>query len=259
MSTDINTTESYSNYAEQWARRMRSGKNKAHEYLEKPAMYGKLPDLTDLSVLCIGCGTGEECEHLKSLGAKRVVGIDISEGLIEYAKKSYSDLEFHVMDMEKLDFPLESFDFVYSSLVMHYVDSWDKTLNSISKILKTDGRFLFSTHHPVWWSAERKRTDAERTSILGYKKNKETKTCEIFGDYLNTRKIDDIWFGDFKVSYVSRSMQEIMKDILKSNFELVDYLEPKAVDKCKDIDPVFWEIHQKIPIFMIFELKKKQR
>ena len=259
MPTDINTTESYSNYAEQWARRMRSGKNKAHEYLEKPAMYGKLPDLTDLSVLCIGCGTGEECEHLKSLGAKRVVGIDISEGLIEYAKKSYSDLEFHVMDMEKLDFPLESFDFVYSSLVMHYVDSWDKTLNSISKILKTDGRFLFSTHHPVWWSAERKRTDAERTSILGYKKNKETKTCEIFGDYLNTRKIDDIWFGDFKVSYVSRSMQEIMKDILKSNFELVDYLEPKAVDKCKDIDPVFWEIHQKIPIFMIFELKKKQR
>ena len=152
MSTDINTTESYSNYAEQWARRMRSGKNKAHEYLEKPAMYGKLPDLTDLSVLCIGCGTGEECEHLKSLAAKRVVGIDISEGLIEYAKKSYSDLEFHVMDMEKLDFPLESFDFVYSSLVMHYVDSWDKTLNSISKILKTDGRFLFSTRKELqYW------------------------------------------------------------------------------------------------------------
>jgi len=257
MSTDKNTTESYSNYAEQWAQRMRSGENKAHEYLEKPAMYGKLPDLTGLNVLCIGCGTGEECEHLKSLGAKRVVGIDISEGLIEYAKKSYRDLEFYVMDMENLDFLPESFDFVYSSLVMHYVDSWSNTLESISRILKKGGNFLFSTHHPVWWGAERNRTEKERTSILGYKKIKETKSCEIFGDYLNTRKIDDVWFGDFKVSYVHRPMQDILKDILKSNFELVDYLEPKAVDKCKNIDLVFWEIHQKIPIFIIFELKKK--
>ena len=66
---------------------MRSGKNIAHKFLEKPAMYKKLPDLKDKSILCIGCGTGEECEHLKSLGAKRVVGIDISKGLIDFAKK----------------------------------------------------------------------------------------------------------------------------------------------------------------------------
>jgi len=257
MSTDKNTTEAYNNYAEQWAKRMRSGKNNAHEYLEKPAMYGKLPDLTGLNVLCIGCGTGEECEHLKSLGANKVVGVDISEGLINYAKKSYPDLEFQVMDMENLDFSPESFDFVYSSLVMHYVDSWDNTLDSISKILKKGGSFIFSTHHPVWWSAERTRTDKERTSILGYKKIKETNSCEVYGDYLNTRKIDDVWFGDFKVSYVHRSIEEILKDILKSNFELIDYLEPKAIEKCKNIDPVFWEIHQKIPIFMIFELKNK--
>lgn len=257
MSTDKNTTESYNNYAKQWAQRMRSGKNKAHEYVEKPAMYGKLPDLAGLSVLCIGCGTGEECEHLKSLGAKRVVGIDISEGLIEYAKKNYPDIEFHVMDMENLDFPVESFDFAYSSLTMHYVDSWGNTLDSISKILKKGSNFLFSTNHPVWWGAERKHADTKTTSILGYKKIKEPKSCEVFGDYLNTRKIDVTWYGDFKVSFVHRSMQEILKDILKSNFELVDYLEPKAIDACKDTEPVYWEVHQKIPIFMIFELKKK--
>lgn len=256
MSTDKKTTESYNNYAEQWAQRMRSSKNKAHEYLEKPAMYGKLPNLKGLNVLCIGCGTGEECEYLKSLGAKKVVGIDISEGLIEYAKESYSDLEFRVMDMENLDFPLESFDFVYSSLTMHYVDSWGNILDSIFKILKKGGSFLFSTNHPVWWGAEREHSDVEITSILGYKKVKEPKSCEVFGDYLNTRKIDVIWYGDFKVSFVHRSMQEILKDILKSNFELVDYLEPKAIDACKDTEPVYWKVHQKIPIFMIFELKK---
>ncbi len=257
MSTDKNTIESYDNYAEQWADRMRSGNNIAHKYLEKPAMYGKLPDLNGLNVLCIGCGTGEECEHLKSLGANRVVGVDISSGLIEYAKKSYPTLEFEVMDMENLDFPKGSFDFVYSSLVMHYVDSWDSTFQSVSKLLKRGGKFLFSTHHPVRWGADSTGVKSERSVLLGYKKNKELKTCELLGDYLNTRKIDDIWFGDFKVSYVHRSIQEILSDILKSDFELVDFLEPKAVDGCREVDAVFWEIHQKIPLFMIFELRKK--
>jgi len=257
MSTDKNTTESYDNYAEKWAERMRSGENIAHEYLEKPAMYGKLPDLTGKDVLCIGCGTGEEVAHLVSLGARRVVGVDISGGLIDYAKKSYPSLEFEVMDMEKLNFSTDSFDFVYSSLVMHYVDSWDKTLASISNVLKKGGSFLFSTHHPVKWSGARIRSDNEVSVLLGYKKNKELKTCEVLGDYLNTRKIDDTWFGDFKVTYVHRSMSEMLKDILKSDFELKDFLEPKAIDKCRDVDPMFWEIHQKLPTFMIFELVKK--
>ena len=256
MSTNKKTTESYDNYAKKWAERMRSGKNIAHEYLEKPAMYGKLPDLTGLNVLCIGCGTGEECAHLKSLGAKNVVGIDISEGLIRHAKESYPDLEFRVMDMEQMDFPMESFDFVYSSLVMHYIDSWQNVLGSVYKSLKNGGKFLFSTHHPTLWGAERTRNDSERTSMLGYKKFGKAESWKVLGDYLNMRKIDDVWFGDFKVSYVHRPMQEIMSDILKSQFRLVDFLEPKATKECKDVDPMFWDIHQKIPLFMIFELKK---
>ncbi len=257
MSTDIKTTESYNNYADKWAARMRSGKNIAHDYLEKPAMYGKLPDLTGLDVLCVGCGTGEECAYLLSRGARRVVGVDISAGLIEYAKKSYPDMEFYVMDMEHLELPIESFDYVYSSLVMHYVDSWKDVLSSISNVLKKNGKFLFSTHHPVVWSAERTRTKTEKQSILGYKKFTETNTCEIYGDYLNTRKIEDIWFEDFKVTYAHRSMQEILGDIVSSDFEIKDFLEPKAIESCKEVAPVFWEIHQKLPLFMIFELSKR--
>lgn len=257
MSTDKRTTNSYSNYAVQWAEHMRSGKNIAHEYLEKPAMYGKLPNLKGKNVLCVGCGTGEECEHLASLEAKQVVGIDLSEGLIKHAKQSYPKLDFQVMDMEDLDFGSEDFDFVYSSLVLHYVDSWKKTLESVKRVLKPGGTFLFSTHHPATWGAERTRADGVRTSLLGYKKFKATNTCEIAGDYLNPRRIDDVWFGEFEVSYIHRSMQDMMEDILGSGFKLVDYREPKASDECKEVDPLFWEIHQKIPTFVIFELQKE--
>jgi len=150
MPTDKKTIKSYNEYALKWLEKMRSGKNIAHKFLEKPAMYKKLPNPKNKSVLCIGCGTGEECEHLKSLGAKKVVGIDISKEMIDFAKKSYPDLEFLVMDMEKLNFSENSFDFVYSSLTMHYVNyvkSWTKTLRGVYKVLKKrrDISFFYSS------------------------------------------------------------------------------------------------------------------
>lgn len=256
MSTKKSVIDSYSNYALEWAKHVRSGKNIAHEYVEKPAMYAKLPKLKGKDVLAVGCGTGEECQYLKSLGANRVVGIDLSEGLIAYAKESYPELDFQVMDMEKLEFEAESFDLVYSSLVLHYVESWEATLRSVSQVLKTDGKFLFSTHHPATWGAGRTRVDGVRTSLLGYKKFKETGNFEIVGDYLNTRLINDIWFEEFEVSYFHRSLQSMMADIFGSDLKFVDYLEPKATAKCKEVSPVFWDIHQKIPIFTIFELQK---
>jgi len=258
MPTDKNVIDSYNDYAEQWAQRRRDGKNIAHTYLEKPAMYGKLPDLKGKRVLCVGCGTGEECEYLQAQGAQEVFGVDVSEGLIKYAQQSYPSIKFQVMDMEKIDLPDNSFDFIYSSLVLHYVSPWTTALTEIHRVLKDDGTFLFSTHHPVTWGGERTRTEKERNSLLGYKKHYDTHTCEIVGDYLNARKINDVWFGDFSVSYYHRSLSDIFKDINISGFEISDFSEPKAVDAAKAIDPIFWEIHQKLPLFMIFELKKKK-
>jgi len=257
MATDNKTIKSYNDYAKRWAEKIRSGENLAHKYLEKPAMYKKLPDLKGKSILCIGCGTGEECKYLKNLGAAKVVGIDISEGLIEVAKQSYPDIEFMVMDMENIDLPASSFDFAYSSLTLHYVKDWTNTLQSISRVLKLGGILLFSTHHPIKWGAEVKRSEDKDSFFMGYTKYKKTEEYEIFGDYLNTRKINDIWFGEFEVTYYHKPLSSIIGDILKSGFEILDFVEPKAVEEAKEEKFNFWQIHQKIPLFMVFELRKK--
>lgn len=256
MATDKKTIKSYDDYAVKWAEKMRSGKNTAHRFLEKPAMYKKLPNLRNKSVLCIGCGTGEECERLKSLGAERVVGIDISKGLIDWAKKSYPRLEFRVMDMEKMDFPPESFDLIYSSLTLHYVKDWKKTLRGIHKILKKNGAFLFSTHHPVRWGAEVKKSKVKNSYLMGYEKYR-TGRSKVFGDYFKTRKIDDVWFNEFKVSYYHRSLSAIIDDVLKSGFVISDFIEPKPLKSVRKEKQNFYDIHTKIPLFMIFELKKQ--
>lgn len=178
MPTDKDTIESYNQYAKKWANKMRRGENIAHKYLEKPAMYKKLPDLSGKSILCLGCGSGEECGFLLKQGAKKVIGIDISKDLINLAKASYPKIEFHVMDAEKLAFADKTFDFVYSSLTLHYMADWIKPLKEIHRVLKNNGIFLFSTHHPIKWGAEKSTDAGQKTFLMGYDKNKKIKPAE---------------------------------------------------------------------------------
>ncbi len=173
MSIKRKTIQSYNSYAKKWAKKIRSGENTAHTYLEKPAMHKKITNLKGKNVLCVGCGTGEECQHLLKLGAWRVIGIDISEELINIAKKTFPKIDFQVADVEHLDFSTEEFDFVYSSLVMHYLKDWSPALKNIHRVLRPGGTFLFSTHHPVKWGAQTLRGKTKNAFILGYE-NLET-------------------------------------------------------------------------------------
>ncbi len=255
MPTDKKTIRSYNSYATQWAKRMRSGNNTAHRYLEKPAMHQKLPNLKGKVVLCIGCGTGEECAHLKKLGAKRVVGVDISKGVIAEARKSYPGIEFHVMDLEKLKYPAGTFDFIYSSLTLHYIKEWLKPLQRIHKTLKKGGVFLFSAHHPLYWGSKIARSQKVDTVSLGYTRY-ESGATEVWGDYFKTRRVDDVWFKEFKVTFYHRPLAAIMSDIMKSGFTITDVVEPRPTTAAAKANAAFYKIHTKIPLFIIFKLEK---
>ncbi|MDB4939584.1 MAG: methyltransferase [Candidatus Doudnabacteria bacterium] len=256
MPADPETVNSYDQQAAKWAKRQREGSSIAHQYLEKPAIYAKLPDLTGKSVLCLGSGSGEECDYLMKLGAAKVVGVDVSKGLIEQAKYAYPDVQFEVMDIERLDFEKNSFDFVYSSLVLHYVQDWQNVLKPLYHILKNDGKFLFSTHHPIKWGAEVSQDQNQRKTLIGFSRS-EDESFKIYGDYLNSRMITENLIDKLKVSYYHKPFAEIFSEIRSSGFEIIDMLEPKAEIGAKNERLSFYEIHQKIPLFVIFELAKK--
>jgi SAM-dependent methyltransferase len=257
MPTDKKTIDAYNKFAEKWANAKRDGSSIFHIYLEKPGIYSKLPDLTGKTVLCIGCGSGEEVEFLSSLGTNKVVGMDISEGLIGIAKNSYPDFEFHVMDMEELNFPEESFDFAFSSLTMHYLLDWKKTLSALHKVLMEDSRFVFSITHPFFSAVERKEDGKIKSRILGFKDFKETNTLEIYGDYFTPMAFDVNLNNALTATNCHRPLSLLIKDIISSGFELVDIVEPRALDESKEEYKKFWEVHQKIPELMIMDLRKK--
>jgi len=103
-------------------------------------------------ILELGCGQGRDAIHFAQLGYD-VNAVDISQNAIESIKKIKIDLDLttlqpQIHDIAKpLPFSEESFDFIYSNLALQFFDinQLEQNFQNISKILKKDSFFLFST------------------------------------------------------------------------------------------------------------------
>lgn len=232
--------------------------NRPHLFIEKPAMSAKVPNLEGERVLCLGCGSGEECGFLLSKNPKELVGIDISEKLIEIAKKDFPGVDFRTMDAENLQFDAGYFDYIYSSLVFDYFETWKKLLSGINRVLKSGGTLLFSDIHPIKWAAE-KINDADGKaigSLLGSSRNEGGKQV-IYGDYLNTVLHEEVWMGEMEIAFYTKSISTMFKELYSAGFEIVDIVEPKAIEEAIELDCDYWAVNQKIPNFVIFECIKR--
>ena len=91
---------------------------------EWPALRALLPDLRGLNVLDLGCGFGWFCRWARQKGAAHVLGIDVSERMLARSRATTQDtaITYTRADMEHLELSLESFNFVYSSLALHYIE-----------------------------------------------------------------------------------------------------------------------------------------
>lgn len=72
-------------------KKIRDNKINANNLFEIPTLFSMLPDLKNKRILDLGCGFGEHCKRFIECGAKRVVGIDISEKIFEVARNENSD------------------------------------------------------------------------------------------------------------------------------------------------------------------------
>lgn len=94
-------------------------------------------------VLDAGCGPGFVAAIAKLLGAA-VEGIDFSEGMIQQAKDQFPDIDFSVADVENLPAQDETYDAVLSNIVLFHVTDPEKAISEARRVLKPNGRFVFS-------------------------------------------------------------------------------------------------------------------
>lgn len=119
---------------------------------EWPSLRAMLPDLRDKNILDLGCGFGFFAEWAAQQGAAHIHGIDVSEKMLAVAREKCADLpvSFERADLETAEFDTARYDLVFSSLAVHYLEDFSAFCNRVRRALKDDGRFVFSTEHPVF-------------------------------------------------------------------------------------------------------------
>lgn len=113
-----------------------------------------LLDVADRDVLELGCGGGQCSIALAQRGAD-VTAIDLSEEQLGYARdlatERDADVEFLQGSVTDLGmFPDDRFDIAFNAYVFQWVDDLAACFRETHRVLRPDGRFVFSMPHPTY-------------------------------------------------------------------------------------------------------------
>jgi SAM-dependent methyltransferase len=98
------------------------------------------------TVLEVGCGTGD---LLHAVRPSRGVGVDLSPGMVNVARRQYPDLEFRVGDVESLEFT-ERFDYVILSDVVGHLDDVWTAFRKIRSACHGGTRVVLTYYSHLW-------------------------------------------------------------------------------------------------------------
>ena len=131
---------------------------------------GALDLREDERLLIVGVGTGMELEYLPAW--VRGVGVDLSAGMLERARRRRAelgmrDLDLRVMDARTLHFPDDSFDAVYLPLILTVVEDGARVFAEAARVTVPGGRIVVADR---FWPEGRSRPPVARAAswILGH-------------------------------------------------------------------------------------------
>ncbi|WP_345992230.1 class I SAM-dependent methyltransferase [Chryseobacterium sp. Chry.R1] len=182
-----------------------------------------LPDFTKKNVLDLGCGFGWHCRYAIEQGAKSIIGIDLSEKMLEKAREinNLKGVEYFQSALEEVTYPNQTFDVILSSLTLHYVESFDTISQNIYKWLKSGGQFVFSVEHPVF--------TAEGTQDWSYDTHGEKQHWPVDNYFIEGRR-NTIFLGENVVKY-HRTLTTYISCLLNSGFKLKKVVEAQPSEE----------------------------
>lgn len=99
----------------------------------------------DARILDAGAGTGLVGKLLAEQGYTDLIAMDLSDGMLEEARKKNAYKEFHQMVMgETLDFPTDSFDAVITVGVLTVGHAPVKSLDELVRVTKPGGYIIYT-------------------------------------------------------------------------------------------------------------------
>ncbi len=204
-----------------------------------PSMTQMIGEVDGLEILDLGCGSGVYANYFLENGAKRVVGIDASEQMVEILKQKLGNrVDAYVQDLS-IGLPKEasdSFDLVVSALMIHYIEDLKSLFSEVRRVLKPNGVFAFSTHHPF--------ADFD---------------CSESGDYFQREFVSEKWdtVGEpVEVQFYRRSLSEITNALKSNGFAILDLNEGAVSEEASSINIDVYKHLKTKPNFLFIKAMK---
>ena len=175
-------------------------------------------------MLEMGCGYGWHCRYAAENGAAYILGIDLSEKMLNNAKEknSHERIEYRLCGIEEYNYPAEEFDLAVSNLALHYIEDLDEVYRNVYRTLRPDGVFLFNIEHPVFTAGVNQEWFTE---------NGEPKHWPV-DNYYHPGKRETVFLGQ-KVEKYHHTLTQILDGLLRCGFTLEAVTEamPAASDR----------------------------
>ncbi|MFX1313060.1 MAG: class I SAM-dependent methyltransferase [Promethearchaeota archaeon] len=226
------------------------------QYIIDPALWELIGEVKGLNVLDAGCGNGYLTRELAIKGAT-VVGVDFSQVFIDYCKKREKNerlgcdfLQKSLVDLHEIK--NNTFDLVIANIVMVDIPDYKKAFKEIGRVIKTNGRFLWSNTHPVF-----ARHTALELKLPSDTKRREERMYKIIDRYFESGATQIQWFGEVPLWQFDRTLSEYSKGLKEAGFVIREIVEPRpSIETIQTYPALFAFDNDRFPLFIIFDCLK---
>ena len=246
MDNIMSTAAAYDEIAKEFYEWRKSKKRRGfyEGFLVLPSFLKLLGDVKGKKILDVGCGPGVYASLLTEKGAV-IHGMDISKELIGIAKKEAPTAELLVGDATRLPYKNSEFDMVTAIHVLYHLKSWDQLLKETHAVLKKGGIFIFFICNPFAQKLEQQKwffkrfrvvkdyfDEGEKYTLMGLKKKK------------------------VKMVEYHKTFSTIIKLLIKSGFEIIDYEDCKPLEEARELFPTEYKRWLNYPYICGWKLRK---
>jgi toxoflavin synthase len=227
-------------------------------YVEEYTYMATIGDVTGKTILDLACGEGIYSRELSRRGAAQVVGVDLSETMIDFARQDEAraplGIEYIVEDAWKLG-RLGEFDLVVASYLLNYARSGEHLAELCAVIaanLRPGGRFITVNNN-----AEQPASTFEKIRKYGF-----TKSAHTASPHEGSEITIHIMVGDREISFANYYLSNkcCERALASAGFHSIRW-QPLRVSPAgvREQGEEFWSDFLNYPPIVIFEATRSER
>jgi ubiquinone/menaquinone biosynthesis C-methylase UbiE len=247
------TEELYNQTASNW---VRGEPTSLSDFTARPAVLAMCEPVAGLKILDLGCGEGYCARELRQRGAKQVVAMDLSEGMIAAARsqeeKQPLGITYEVGCATNLErFADGELDLVIAVFLFNYltIAQTQQCMAEVARVLRPGGQFVFSIPHPAFpYMRQPDYPFYFQVDEHNYFSGRDS----LFPGQIWKR--DGSWLG---VQLVHKTFQDYFEALRSAGFTTLPTLrELHVTPEHLELDPAFFTPLAGFPLHVAFQISR---